>query len=110
MTGVLVEGGLLVTGANWTRSRHSHLTAFRREDGSMVPKEFAFSIENVRPLEMVAWFALHDDDREMARFTELVGVIRSNEEFRRAFDGRMDELLVPMGLTSRRANGLPRVS
>ena len=102
---VLTEGGLLVAGVNWTGSRHSRLTAFRRERGSMVPKEFAFSIENVRPLEMVAWFVLHDDDHEMNALTELVRVIRSNDEFRRAFDGRMDEVLLPTGFTSRRENG-----
>ena len=54
---------------------------------------------------MVAWFVLHDDDHEMNALTELVGVIRSNDEFRRAFDGRMDELLLPTGFTARRDNG-----
>ena len=103
--GMLPEGGLLVTGVNWTRSRHSRFTVFRREDGSMAAKEFAFSIENVRPLEMVAWFALHDDDYDIAALTELVRVIRSNEEFREAFDARMDALLVPTGFTARRADG-----
>lgn len=102
---VLTEGGLLVAGVNWTGSRHSRLTAFRREGGSIVPKEFAFSVENVRPMEMVAWFVLHDDDDEMKALTELVGVIRSNDGFRRAFDGRMDEMLLPTGFTSRRDNG-----
>ena len=71
----------------------------------MVAKEFAFSIENVRPLEMAAWFALHDDDYEMAALTQLIRVIRSRDNFRRTFDGRMDELLASTGFTSRRANG-----
>lgn len=105
MTDVLAEGGIVLTGVNWTRSRHSRLTVLRREGGSMVAKEFAFSIENVRPLEMAAWFALHDDDYELAALTQLIRVIRSKEDFRRTFDGRMDELLASTGFTSRRANG-----
>ncbi len=53
---------------------------------------------------MAAWFAL-DDDYELAALAELIGVIRSSGEFRRSFDGRMDELLTATGFTSRRANG-----
>ena len=105
MADILVEGGVLVTGVNWAGSRHSRLTVLRREGSSMTAKEFAFSIENVRPLEMAAWFALHDDDYELGVLTELVGVIRSGKGFRVSFDGRMDELLRSTGFTSRRANG-----
>ena len=105
MADVLVEGGILVTGVNWAGARHSRLTVLRREDGSMAAREFAFSIENVRPLELAAWFALDDDDYELAALAELIGVIRSSGEFRRSFDGRMDELLTATGYTSRRANG-----
>ena len=105
MADVLVEGGILVTGVNWAGSRHSRLTVLRREGGSMAAREFTFSVENVRPLEMAAWFALDDDDYELAALAELIGVIRSSGEFRRSFDNRMDELLAATGFTSRRANG-----
>ncbi|MDE0393886.1 MAG: hypothetical protein OYK82_03810 [Gammaproteobacteria bacterium] len=105
MADVLVEDGILVTGVNWAGSRHSRLTVLRREDGSMAAREFAFSIENVRPLEMAAWFALDDDDYELAALAELIGAVRSSGEFRRSFDSRMDELLTATGYTSRRTNG-----
>ena len=105
MADILVEGGILVTGVNWTGSRHSRLVVLRREGGAMAAREFAFGIENLRPLEMAAWFVLHDDDYELAALVELVGVIRSSDGFRRSFDGRMDELLPSTGFTSRRANG-----
>ena len=107
MADVVAEGGILVTGVNWAGSRHSRLTVLRREGGSMAPREFAFGIENVRPLETVAWFAPDDDDYELAELAELVGVIRLSDAFRKSFDGRMDELLAATGFTSRRANGYP---
>lgn len=101
MTSVLDEGGIFLTGMNWTKSRHARYTVYRNESGQMVPKEYAFSIENVRPFELVSWFALHDDDYCTAAMAELVGVIRSDEDFCNSIDERMDELMVRVGFRER---------
>jgi SAM-dependent methyltransferase len=102
---VLNEGGIFATGMNWTHSRHARYSVYRRERGAMVHKEYAFSVENIRPLEMVPWFTLHDDDYCSATLAELVRTVRSDRSFRSDFDSRMDELLLPTGLFIRRDDG-----
>jgi hypothetical protein len=105
MPTVLEEGGIFLTGMDWTRSRHARYAVYRNENGRLVPKEFAFSIENIRPLEIVAWFALHDDDYGTAAVAELVSTLRTDEEFCSSIDQRMDELLVRAGFKPRSENG-----
>jgi hypothetical protein len=102
---VLEEGGLFLTGMNWTRSRNARYAVYQAQGGSLVPKEFAFSVENIRPLEIVTWFALHDDDFETEALAELIGTIRADEGFRRDFDTKMDEVLAKTGYTSRGDDG-----
>ncbi len=103
--GVLEEGGLFLTGMNWTRSRNARYAVYQAQNGALVPKEFAFGVENIRPLEIVTWFALHDDDFETRALAELIGSIRANEGFRRDFDKTMDEILADTGFTSRQDDG-----
>jgi len=103
--GVLEEGGLFLTGMNWSRSRNARYATYRVEGGVLVPKEFAFSVENIRPVEIVTWFALHDDDFETATLAELIGTIRADDGFRADFDARMDEVLAGTGYTARLENG-----
>ena len=105
MPGVLSEGGIFLTGMNWTRSRHARYAVYQNENGQMVPKEFAFSVENIRPLELVAWFALHDDDFSTAVLAELVRTIRADEDLCSSIDNRMDELLIRAGFKPRSENG-----
>ena len=105
MAGILVEGGVLVTGVNRAVSRRSRLTVLRREGSSMAAKEFVSGIESIRPLGMAVWFALHDDDCDPAALAELAGMTRSRKGFHGSLDGRLDELLRPTGFTSRRASG-----
>ena len=102
---VLEEGGIFLTGMDWTRSRHARYTVYRKEKANLIPKEFAFSVENIRPLEIVAWFALHDDDYDTAALAKLVGIIRDNDVFCNAIDQRMDELLVRAGFKPRTEQG-----
>lgn len=103
--GVLNEGGIFATGMDWTHSRHARYSVFRRENGTMTPKEYAFSVENIRPLEMVPWFTLHDDDYCTAALAELVRSVRSDVSFRTDFDTSMDELLKPTGMFVRKDDG-----
>lgn len=103
--GVLEEGGLFVTGMNWSRSRNARYATYRAEDGILIPKEFAFSVENIRPVEIVTWFALHDDDFETATLAELIGTIRADDGFRGDFDARMDDVLASTGYTARLDKG-----
>ncbi len=102
---VLEEGGLFLAGMDWTRTRHARMAVYQKEDGRMVPREFAFGLENIRPIELVTWFALHDDDYDLAALAATVDVIRADEAFTRDFDGRMDELMGELGYCARGEDG-----
>lgn len=71
----------------------------------MAEREFAFSIDNLRPLGIAPWFALHDDDDETRLLANTIRVIRSAPEFRRDFDARLDQILAELGLCPRGEDG-----
>jgi hypothetical protein len=103
--GVVEDGGLFLTGMDWSRSRNARYAVYQAEGGCLVPREFAFSVEGIRPIEIISWFALHDDDFEMQALAELIGTIRTDEHFRTEYDRAYDALLAETGYTSRKADG-----
>lgn len=102
---LLVDGGLFICGMNWTASSHARYCVYQKEAGRLVPREFAFGVENVRPTEFIPWFALHDDDPDTLLLAELVGEVRSDDDFRRSFDRRLDALLADAELCPRGPDG-----
>jgi hypothetical protein len=102
---LLRSGGLFVCGSNWARSTSSRYTVYQEQDNYLVPREFAFSIDNVRPISLAPWWALHDDNLENLCNAEAVGILRSDEDFRRRFDERLDALLTQSGICRREADG-----
>jgi hypothetical protein len=102
---VLVDGGIFVSGGNWSRSRYARYSVHQNQQGTLVPREFAFSIENLRPLELVAVFALHDVDHDLDLLTTLIGILRSDTSFCRDVDRRMDEIQDEIGFCPRNADG-----
>ncbi len=102
---VLRPGGLFVCGSNWALSTCSRYTVYQEQGGRLVPREFAFSIDNVRPITLAPWYALHDDNLENLCNAEAVGVIRGDNGFRRRFDERLDALLAQAGVCARGADG-----
>jgi hypothetical protein len=105
LSNTLVEGGISVTGADWTRSRCARYSVHRRERGAVMAKEFAFSIDNIRPFDLVTFFALHDDDPGIALLSQLIGVLRDDARFREDSDMRMDEVQQQLGFCARKADG-----
>lgn len=97
-SGILRPGGLLICGMNWVRSTISRYTVYQERSGELVPREFAFGIDNIRPTALTAWYALHDDYFENLCRDETVGIIRSDEDFRHRFDDRLDTLLARTGM------------
>jgi chemotaxis methyl-accepting protein methylase len=49
-TSLLRPGGLFICGNNWAYSTSSRYTVYQEQDGLLVPREFAFSIDNIRPV------------------------------------------------------------
>ena len=99
---VLRPGGLFVCGRDDSESLNAHYSVYRSEGGRLVEKEFAFGIETVR---YCVWFALHDGERETWRLAELLGILRSDREFLRDYDARLDALLAENRLALRDENG-----
>jgi hypothetical protein len=101
----LREGGLVIAGTNSPNAVETYYTVYRKEDGKLVEKEFAFSPDNVRPLGLMAWFTIRENDLTALRLARLIRCLRSDAEFRTAFDARVDELLLKNGMIGRDADG-----
>ena len=98
----LGPGGLFVCGRDDSESLNAHYSVYRKEDGRLVLKEFAFGAEMVRHC---AWFALQDGERETWRLAELLGILRSDKDFLRDYDSRLDALLAENNIAVRDENG-----
>lgn len=106
---VLKPGGVLLCGINWLHSIESRYTVYRREGEHIVAKEFAFSIENLRPyVTPVPWYSIYDDDYDTGLLARLVGTLRSDDQFRQDFDTRLDQLLAEHDLFARDDDGYLR--
>lgn len=104
-TGLLRPGGLFICGSNWAYSTNSRYTVYQKQGDQLVAREFALGIGNVRPLGSAPWYALYDDNLENLCNAEAVGIIRNDDDFRRRFDERLDELLAHAGLCRRDTGG-----
>ncbi|MCE7011061.1 hypothetical protein LWC34_50900 [Kibdelosporangium philippinense] len=102
---LLRPGGLFICGSNWIDSVASRYTVYRKEQCGLIAKEFAFSIDNIRPIELAPWYGLHDDYLENLANAHAVGTIREDTPFRRRFDKRLDMLLAKLNMCPRDANG-----
>jgi hypothetical protein len=101
----LRPGGLFLCGANFDLSMESRYSVYQQDGERLVAREFAFSIDNVRPLSVMPWFSLHDDERDTSLLARLVGMVRSDETFGRDFDARCDDLLATHRLWIRNEDG-----
>ena len=99
---ILHPGGLFICGRNDWASLNAHYSVYRNEGGQLVEKEFAFGVETVRHC---TWFSLHRGERETWRLAELLGVLRSDREFLRDYDARLDVLMAENSIAVRDANG-----
>jgi len=101
----LRPGGLFLCGADFDRSMESRYSVYQRDGERLAAKEFAFSIDNLRPVSVIPWFALHDDERDTSLLARLVGMLRAEEKFAADFDARCDALLAAHRLWIRQDDG-----
>ena len=92
---LLTDGGLAICGTDWALSIECRYATYVKAAGSLLPREFAFSLDNLVPIGIVTWYTLQPDDRDAATLAELCGLLRSDESFfteytapRRACGGR----------------------
>ena len=100
----LRPGGIFICGFNGPGGTHARYTVYWREGDGLVAKEFAFAIETVRSFGVV-WFAMHENDREAWSAAKLVGILRSDEVFRKAHDEYLDRFLEEERLLRRQPDG-----
>lgn len=101
----LKPGGLFLCGADWTDTSSARYTVYRNENGSLQEKEFAFGIDNVRPVSPEPLILFSDDDHEACRLADAVRVLRADDSFCRAFDNALDSILAELALCPRGADG-----
>jgi SAM-dependent methyltransferase len=101
----LRPGGLFLCGADGNQTFEARYSVYRKENGNLVPKEFAFSLDNIRPPSVIPWFCLHNEEKETFLLAKLIGVLRSDEAFRLAYDSRVDEFLAEKRIWVRREDG-----
>jgi SAM-dependent methyltransferase len=101
----LRPGGLFLCGADGNLTFESRYSVYRNENGNLVAKEFAFSLDNLRPPAVMPWFCLHNEEKETFALARLIGVLRSDESFRFDYDSRVDELLAENRIFVRQEDG-----
>ena len=99
------DGGLVIAGANSPNGAEAYYIVYRKENDSLVEKEFAFAPDCIRPLSLMPWFALEDDNIMNLRLAGLTRRLRADAEFSDALDARMDAILKESGTLTRNADG-----
>ncbi len=101
----LRPGGLFLCGADSSQTLEARYSVYRSEQGQLVAKEFAFSLDNVRPATTVSVFCLHDQEKETFALAQLIGVLRAEKGFVRDYDSRFDQLLAEKRIWIRQEDG-----
>lgn len=103
--GTVRPGGLFICGVDGARTLEARYSVYQNEGGQLIPKEFAFSLDNVRPVTAYPWNCLYDGERETWALTRLVGILRSHPAFCADFDTRLDHLLAEKRIWVRSSDG-----
>jgi hypothetical protein len=97
--------GLFLCGGDGAKTLEARYSVYRKEHDALIRKEFAFSLDNLRPPTVVTFFCLHDQEKETFELAILLGVLNSDQEFRAAYDLRLDELLAEKNILVRQPDG-----
>jgi hypothetical protein len=97
--------GILISGMNHPFGIYTRYAVYRKKGGGLVPEEFAFSPDNLRPLGIAPWLTLQERDEEAELLADLVGVLRADRLFWGDFDRRVDALQEAHGIGHRGDDG-----
>jgi hypothetical protein len=102
---LLAETGILIVGANLMSGASCRYAVYKKTNHSIEPTEFALSLDNLRPITVMPWYTLHDDDPEAMLLADVIRQVRADQPFWRLFTGRLDELMAQYGVFERDSNG-----
>jgi hypothetical protein len=102
---LLAESGIMIVGANLMSGASCRYAVYKRENRSIQPTEFALSLDNLRPVSVMPWYTLHDDDPEAMLLADLLRQVRADRQFWRGFTERLDQLMAHHRLFQRDGNG-----
>ena len=101
----LLPGGLFLCGGDGVKTLEARYSVYRKEHDTLVRKEFAFSLDNLRPPTILPLFCLHDQEKETFELAKLLGVLNSDAKFCKDYNFRLDELLAEKKIWVRQPNG-----
>jgi len=102
---MLDDNGMLIAGFNHFLGGGARYAVYHKTGTRLIPKEFAFSLDNLRPVGIAPWYTLHADDPEAGLLADLTRAIRSDQTFWMNFSRRVDLLLADHGICRRDDNG-----
>jgi len=102
---LLADSGILIVGANLMSGACCRYAVYKRDNRSIEPTEFALSLDNLRPIGVMPWYTLHDDDPEAMLLADVIRQVRADRPFWRIFSERLDALMAHYGLFQRDSNG-----
>lgn len=106
ITESLADNGLLMTGFNHPFGIYARYAVYRKENAGLHPCEFAFSLDNLRPLGIGPWLTLAEEDEEAELLADLTGALRKDPHFWGEFAPHVDDLREKLGIGRRGEDGL----
>jgi hypothetical protein len=102
---LLGDDGLLITGFNHPFGIYARHSVYKKDKIGVTPREFAFSLDNLRPLGIGPWLTLADEDQEAELLADLTAAIRTDRRFWTEFNPYVDELRSKYGICRRGNDG-----
>ena len=102
---ILEDGGLMISGFNDPFGIYARYAVNKKTAAGLEPFEFAFSLENLRPLGFGPWVTIADQDEDAELLADLTGAIRADRRFWPDFNRYVDELQAANGIGRRDADG-----
>ena len=99
------DNGMVITGFNHPSGIYARYSVYTKDKTGVVPSEFSFSLDNLRPLGVGPWLTLSDEDREAELLADLTGAIRANRRFWAEFNPYVDMLRSKYGICDRDDSG-----
>jgi SAM-dependent methyltransferase len=90
--GVLRPGGVFVCGSNDPFGTTNKYMIYRNGELGLEAVDFAFSIENLRPMNMMPYFTLYEDELDSNCLVEACAIIRSDDPYLEKFDQIADSI------------------